>query len=100
MYMALDFRGSVDLPWTCALIVLTLPCSLISIFFAWSLIHGASLEFFAFIYLASACLNVFVVNQLISTFRKARQTFEELNHRKPSEAQKPLPQEEDGVDTV
>jgi hypothetical protein len=41
--MAFDFAGSINLVWTLVLIVLTLPCSLVSILFAWGLIHGAGI---------------------------------------------------------
>ena len=56
--LAFNFKGSVDMGWTLVLIILTLPCSLVSILFAWGLIHGAGLEFFTLLYLTLAVLNV------------------------------------------
>jgi hypothetical protein len=49
-----------------------LPWSLISILFAWALIHGAGLEFFSVMYLAFAGLNLFIVSKLINVLRKRK----------------------------
>ncbi|MDX2044332.1 MAG: hypothetical protein SF097_24195 [Acidobacteriota bacterium] len=68
--LAFDFDGAIDPTWTLVLIAVTLPGSLVSILFAWSLIHGAGLEFFAFVYLASAGFNIFVFNWIISRLRR------------------------------
>lgn len=51
IYMAFDYEGSIEPSWTIALIALTLPGSVISILFGWSLVHGAGLGFFTFVYL-------------------------------------------------
>jgi hypothetical protein len=64
MLLAFNYEGSVDTVWTLALIALTLPWSLVSVLFAWSLIHGAGLEFFSFIYLAFAGLNAYLLYRL------------------------------------
>jgi hypothetical protein len=70
--MAFDFSGSIDWAWTLVLIVLTLPCSLVSILFAWGLVHGAGLEFFSLVYLTLATLNVVWVNAIINWSRRNR----------------------------
>jgi hypothetical protein len=70
--MAFDFSGSIDMFWTLVLIVLTLPCSLVSILFAWGLIHGAGLEFFTLMYVTLAMLNVLWINAIINWSRKNR----------------------------
>ena len=72
IFLAFDFDGAIDLLWTLVLITLTLPGSLISILFTWSLIHGAGLGFFAFIYLVSAIFNVIVVNWLSIKFARRK----------------------------
>jgi len=41
IFLAFDFAGAINLNWTLVLIGLTLPWSLVSIVFVWSLIHGA-----------------------------------------------------------
>jgi hypothetical protein len=69
IFLAFDFDGSTNLNWTLVLIGLTLPWSLISIFFAWSLLHGAALEFFTVIYLAFAGLNSLIFYWLYSLRR-------------------------------
>lgn len=68
--LAFDFDGSIDVTWTLILITLTLPGSLVSILFTWSLIHGAELGFFAFIYLVSAIFNLVVINWLFIKFTR------------------------------
>lgn len=68
--MAFDFNGSIDMVWTLVLVVLTLPCSLVSFLFAWALIHGAGLEFFTFMYVTLAMLNVLWVNAIINWSRR------------------------------
>src|SRR5262252_5151456 len=62
--MAFDFDGSIHFEWTLVLIALTLPWSIVSVFFAWALIHGAGLEMFTVIYLASAGINALILNWL------------------------------------
>lgn len=66
VFLAFDFEGAIDTSWTLALIVLTLPWSLVSILFAWALIHGAGIEFFTFMYLAFAGLNSIIFYWLYS----------------------------------
>jgi len=73
IFLAFDFAGAINLKWELALIGLTLPWSLASIVFAWALIHGAGLEFFAFMYLAFAGLNAFIFYRLYSAFRRKRE---------------------------
>jgi hypothetical protein len=70
--LAFDFDGAIDTTWTFVLILLTLPFSLVSILFAWSLIHGAGLEFFTFMYLLFAGINVVWVNKIINHSRKGK----------------------------
>lgn len=68
--LAFDFKGAIDTTWTLVLIVLTLPWSMVSVLFAWALIHGAGLEFFTFMYLAFACVNAFILHYICSAFRR------------------------------
>jgi hypothetical protein len=49
--------GYADGDWLAALIVLTLPWSLASLPFLWSLIHGGSAWFFWLVYLAGGAAN-------------------------------------------
>ena len=66
IFLAFDFDGNTNPLWTLVLIALTLPWSLISIVFAWALLHGAALEFFTFMYLAFAGLNSYIFYWLYS----------------------------------
>ena len=50
-----------DGDWLLVLVALTLPWSLISVVFIWSLVHGASLWFFWFVYLGGGAANAFLV---------------------------------------
>lgn len=69
IFLAFDFAGQINLNWTLVLIALTLPWSIVSIIFAWSLIHGAGLEFFTFMYLLFAGLNSLIFYKLYSRRR-------------------------------
>jgi hypothetical protein len=69
---AFDFAGSINLNWTLVLIGLTLPWSLVSIVFVWSLIHGAGLEFFTGMYLVFSAINSLIFYWLYSKVRKLR----------------------------
>jgi hypothetical protein len=69
---AFNFAGAINLNWTLVVIGLTLPWSLISIVFAWSLIHGAGLEFFATMYMVFASLNSLVYYRWYSWALKRR----------------------------
>ena len=68
--LAFDYAGAINFNWTLVLIGLTLPWSLVSVVFAWSLIHGAGLEFFTFMYLVFAGANSTIFCWLYSVFRK------------------------------
>ena len=68
--LAFDYAGAINTDWTFVLIVLTLPWSLVSVVFAWSLIHGAGLEFFTVMYLVFAGVNAAIFYWLYSVFRK------------------------------
>jgi hypothetical protein len=70
IFLAFDFDGRIDTAWTLVLIGLTLPWSLISIVFAWALIHGAGLEVFTFMYLVFAGLNSLIFYWLYSLRRR------------------------------
>ena len=59
--MAFDFAGSINSEWVLVLIGLTLPWSIVSVFFVWSLIHGAGLGFFTVLYLVFAGINTFIL---------------------------------------
>ena len=72
LLLAFDFQGEVNLNWAFALIALTLPCSAITIVFAWGLIHGAGLEFFTFLYLLCAGFNVYCFNAILNRLRKPK----------------------------
>src|SRR5262245_17585932 len=67
---AFDFDGAINPAWTLVLIVLTLPWSISSIFFAWALIHGAGLEFFAFLYSSYAGVNALIFYWICRVARK------------------------------
>ena len=68
--LAFDFAGAINFNWTLVLIGLTLPWSLVSILFAWSLIHGAGLEFFTVMYLVFAGLNAIILYNVCFAFRR------------------------------
>jgi hypothetical protein len=70
IFLAFDFDGAINTNWTIVLIGITLPWSLISIVFAWALIHGAGLGFFTFMYLAFASLNAYMFYRLYSLSRR------------------------------
>lgn len=70
IFLAFDFEGAIDTSWTLVLILLTLPWSLVSILFAWALIHGAGLEFFTFMYLVFAGLNTLILYWLYASSRR------------------------------
>ncbi len=61
---AFDFAGAHNGFWLIVVLVLTLPRSLLSVHFAWSLAHEAGLGRFVVFYLACAGLNVFMANKL------------------------------------
>ena len=52
--------GYQDMEWLLLLVGLTLPWSLASLPFLWSLIHGASPWFFSLLYLAGAGANAWL----------------------------------------
>lgn len=64
IYLAFDFEGSINSEWTMVLFGLTLPWSIVSIMFAWALIHGAGLEFFAVMYFSFALINSVLIYKL------------------------------------
>jgi hypothetical protein len=70
VFLAFDFAGAINFNWTLVLIALTLPWSIVSVIFAWALIHGAGLEFFTFMYLIFAGLNSFIFYRLYSSFHR------------------------------
>lgn len=61
VFLAFDYKGSLNIEWWLILFALTLPWSLISIIFMWALIHGAGLGFFTVMYLAFALSNAFLI---------------------------------------
>jgi hypothetical protein len=70
---AFDFAGAINFNWTLVLIGLTLPpWSAVSMVFAWSLIHGAGLEFFTCMYLIFAGINSLIFYGVYSKLRKLR----------------------------
>jgi hypothetical protein len=70
IFLAFEFAGAINFNWTLVLIALTLPWSIVSVIFAWALIHGAGLEFFTFMYLLFAGLNSVIFYKLYSLFRR------------------------------
>ena len=70
IFLAFDFAGAINTNWTLVLIALTLPWSIVSIIFAWALIHGAGLEFFTLMYLLFAGLNSLIFYKLYWLFRR------------------------------
>jgi quercetin dioxygenase-like cupin family protein len=58
---AVRVLGYGDNDWLLPLIALTLPWSLVSVVFLWSLIHGASPGFFGLLYLAGGAANAFLL---------------------------------------
>ena len=75
---AFDYAGAINIEWTLVVIGLTLPWSLVSVLFTWSLIHGAGLEFFTFMYLLFAVVNSLLFYRLYS-FLQRRATRLESN---------------------
>ncbi len=67
--LAFDYAGAVNMTWLLVLIVLTLPWSLVSILFAWALIHGAGLGFFTLMYSVFAVINAIILYRITSAFR-------------------------------
>jgi len=57
--------GYRDLDFVGALIALTLPWSLATIPFRWSLIHGASLWLFWLVYLGGGAANLFLLHRYL-----------------------------------
>ena len=76
---AFNFAGSINSDWTEVVIGLTLPWSLVSVVFAWSLIHGANLEFFASMYMVFAGLNSFIFYKCYLGAWKRRRTLQDAN---------------------
>ena len=70
VFLAFDFAGRINTNWTLVLIALTLPWSLVSVIYAWALIHGAGLEFFTLMYLVFAGLNSLIFYKLYSYFHR------------------------------
>ena len=57
--------GYGDLNFVGATIALTLPWSLVTIPFRWTLIHGASLWLFWLVYLGGGAVNVFLLHRYL-----------------------------------
>jgi hypothetical protein len=64
IYLAFDYEGRTHMEPLWVLILLTLPWSLVSILFAWALIHGAGLTFFTLMYLVFGVLNAWLLYKL------------------------------------
>jgi hypothetical protein len=60
VFCAIRVLGYSDSDWLLILIALTLPWSLLSVLFIWSLIHGAMLGFFWLLYLGGGAANAFL----------------------------------------
>ena len=61
LFLTVRVVGYADGDLLLVLLVLTLPWSLVTLFFTWSLMHGASLWFFWCVYLAGGAANAFLV---------------------------------------
>src|SRR5690242_1354854 len=70
--LALHLRAATDISWIISMTVLTLPFSLISLFFARPWISGSALELVIFMYLACAVVNVFGANAVVNNARKRK----------------------------
>ncbi|HLG59215.1 MAG TPA: hypothetical protein VI485_27990 [Vicinamibacterales bacterium] len=70
--LALDFSGSVDIPWLLALIVSTLPLSGASMLGAWALIHGAGLEVFAVFFVGCGVFDVWATSRILRALSERR----------------------------
>jgi hypothetical protein len=62
--LAFDYTGRIDSGWVVVLICLTLPWSIVSFIFMWSLFHGAGLGFFTVMYLLFAGINAFILYRI------------------------------------
>jgi hypothetical protein len=72
--LALILKAITHLSWAIMLTALTLPFSLLSLFFVRWLTQGARLELFALMYVVYAGLNVVGVNALVNYVRGTRAT--------------------------
>ena len=61
IFCAVRVLGYSDNDWLLTLIALTLPWSLVSVAFIWSLIHGASPGFFWLVYLGGGAANAYLL---------------------------------------
>jgi hypothetical protein len=59
--LAFDYDGNIDSDWTLILIGITLPLSIFSLIFMWSLMHGAALGFFTVLYGACGVANAALI---------------------------------------
>ena len=65
LFLTIRVLGYSDNDWLLVLIVLTLPWSLVSVVFLWSLIHGASLWLFWLVFLGAGAANAFFAYQYL-----------------------------------
>lgn len=64
IFFAFDFDGRTnDTAWL-ILMAATLPWSVISMVFAWAIMHGAGLELFAVMYFLFAVVNALLINRI------------------------------------
>jgi hypothetical protein len=75
LFCAIRVVGYADGDWLLVLLAFTLPWSLISVVFVWSLMHGASLWFFWLVYLGGGVANAFLI------YRYAPRLYARLRHR-------------------
>lgn len=66
IFLAFDFDGRTNSAWF-VLVLLTLPWSIVSLFFMWAIMHGAGLEFFAVMYLTFGAVNTWLLYLLFGT---------------------------------
>lgn len=67
--LSFDYSGRVS-DWIFLLMGLTLPWSIVTVFFMWSLFHGAGLEFFTVMFLLFGGINTFILYLLCSVIRR------------------------------
>lgn len=67
---AFDYTGRIESDWVLVVIGLTLPWSIVTVFFMWALFHGAGLEFFTVLFLVFAVINAFIMFRISSAICK------------------------------
>lgn len=69
IFLAFDFDGYTNMTAWAILTLLTLPWSVVSILFLWTISHGAGLEVFALMYGAFGLVNALLLYLLFRTLK-------------------------------